>query len=80
MGEKTGLKISGVGRARKAMTRYDIVVTAGPILESSRPTADAGWLEPGAFAGAVDYEAYWTAAALAEMDKVATDDLPEWRQ
>jgi ornithine cyclodeaminase/alanine dehydrogenase len=79
MGEKTGIKIVGVDTPRKAMTGCDIVVTAGPLLKHPRPTADAGWLEPGAFASAVDYDAYWTAAALAEMDKVATDDLPQWR-
>jgi len=79
MGEKTGLKIVGVDTPRKAMIGCDLVVTAGPLLKHPRPTADAGWLEPGAFASAVDYNAYWTTAALAEMDKVATDDLPQWR-
>lgn len=79
MEERTGLEIVGADTPRKAMAGSDIVVTAGPLLKHPRPTADTGWLEPGGFASAVDYDAYWTRAALAEMDKVATDDLPQWR-
>jgi ornithine cyclodeaminase/alanine dehydrogenase-like protein (mu-crystallin family) len=61
------------------MSGSDIVVTAGPLLKHPRPTADKGWLEPGAFASAVDYDNYWTPSALGEMDKLSTDDLPQWR-
>jgi ornithine cyclodeaminase/alanine dehydrogenase-like protein (mu-crystallin family) len=79
MGERTGLQVVGVDTPRKAVAGCDIVVTAGPLLKHPRPIADAGWLEPGGFASAVDYDGYWTPAALAGMDKVATDDLPQWR-
>ena len=39
---------------------------------------DAGWLAPGAFASPVDFDAYWTGAAFAEADKLATDDLGQF--
>jgi ornithine cyclodeaminase/alanine dehydrogenase-like protein (mu-crystallin family) len=79
MRAKTGLEIDAVADPRRAISDSDFVVTAGPLLKISKPTADAGWLRPGAFASAVDYDGYWTPAALAEMDKIATDDLAQWR-
>ena len=79
MAAKIGIEIVGVESPRTAMSGSDIVVTAGPLVKHPRPTADKGWLKPGAFASAVDYDSYWTPAALAEMDKLATDDLPQWR-
>jgi ornithine cyclodeaminase/alanine dehydrogenase-like protein (mu-crystallin family) len=52
----------------------DVVVTAGPILKQPTPTIDAGWLRPGGFGSAVDFDSYWHPAALAEMDHISTDD------
>ena len=49
-------------------------MTAGPLLKHLRPPRKRGGSKPGAFASAVDYDAYWTTAALAEMDKLATGD------
>jgi len=79
MAAKTGLEVVGVESPRNAIVESDIVVTAGPLLKRPKPTAEKGWLKPGAFASAVDYDSYWTPAALVEMDKLATDDLPQWR-
>jgi ornithine cyclodeaminase/alanine dehydrogenase-like protein (mu-crystallin family) len=79
MSARTGLEIIGVDHPRQAIAESDIIVTSGPIRKRPQPTADAGWLKPGAFAGAVDYDSYWTPAALAEMDKLATDDLSQFR-
>jgi len=79
MAAKIGLDVAAVSDARRAVTGCDLVVTAGPLLKVPRPTADKGWLRPGAFAAAVDYDSYWTPGALAEMDKLATDDLAQWR-
>jgi ornithine cyclodeaminase/alanine dehydrogenase len=76
---KTGFEIVGADSPRRAIAESDIVVTAGPLLKHPRPTADKGWLRPGAFASAVDYDSFWSPAALAGMDKLATDDLPQWR-
>jgi ornithine cyclodeaminase/alanine dehydrogenase len=79
MSGRTGVEIIGVGHPRKAVAESDIVVTSGPILKHPRPTVEKGWLRPGAFASAVDYDSYWMPEALAEMDKLATDDLPQFR-
>jgi ornithine cyclodeaminase/alanine dehydrogenase len=79
MSAKTGLEIIGVDHPRKAVAESDIVVTSGPILKHPRPTIEKGWLKPGAFGSAVDYDSYWKPEALAEMDKLATDDLPQFR-
>jgi len=69
-----GLDVAVVDSPEKCVRGMDIVVTSGPILKDPRPVIEAGWLEPGAFASPVDFDSYWTGAALAEVDKLATDD------
>jgi ornithine cyclodeaminase/alanine dehydrogenase-like protein (mu-crystallin family) len=66
--------VAGVNEPRDAVVESDIVVTSGPILKHPTPTIQAGWLRAGSFASAVDYDSYWTGAALAEFDKITTDD------
>ena len=51
----------------------DVVVTAIP-MDGGRPPLDAGLLGRGALAVALDYDAAWTAAAMAECDRLVTDD------
>jgi ornithine cyclodeaminase/alanine dehydrogenase len=36
-------------------------------------------LKAGAFASAVDYDSYWTGPALAQMDRISTDDHAQMR-
>jgi ornithine cyclodeaminase/alanine dehydrogenase len=72
------VEISGVDKPRKAVTGCDIVVTAGPILKHPTPAIAAGWLDEGAFASPVDFDSYWQPAALAEMDRYATDDHDQY--
>jgi len=79
MSGRTGLEIIGVDDPRRAVEAGDIVVTSGPILKHPRPTIGKGWLRAGAFASAVDYNSYWTPEAMAEMDKLATDDIAQFR-
>jgi ornithine cyclodeaminase/alanine dehydrogenase-like protein (mu-crystallin family) len=79
MSAKLGLEIIGVQEPRQAVAESDIVVTSGPILKHPRPTIEKGWLREGAFASAVDFDSYWGAAALAQMDKIATDDHAQFR-
>ena len=62
---------------RAAVSGCDIVVTAGPILKTPHATIQAGWLDAGAFASLVDYDSYWSRAALAEAAKFCTDDVPQ---
>jgi ornithine cyclodeaminase/alanine dehydrogenase-like protein (mu-crystallin family) len=75
MGQAQGIDIEVVSKPELAVRELDLVVTSGPILKQPSPTIEAGWLAPGAFASPVDFDSYWTAAALAEIDKLATDDL-----
>lgn len=74
MGALLGLDIEVVDSPEAAVRNLDIVVTSGPILKHPTPVIEAGWLAPGAFASPVDFDSYWQGAALAEADKLATDD------
>ncbi|NIR45953.1 MAG: ornithine cyclodeaminase family protein [Gemmatimonadetes bacterium] len=74
MGERLGLAVEPVNELRAAVSDLDVVVTSGPILKNPDPSIDAGWLSPGGFACALDFDSYWTGAALAEADLLATDD------
>jgi ornithine cyclodeaminase/alanine dehydrogenase len=71
------LEVVPVGHPREAVTGCDLVVTAGPILKKPHATIQAGWLEEGAFASLVDFDSYWHPAALKEVDKFCTDDVPQ---
>jgi ornithine cyclodeaminase/alanine dehydrogenase len=79
MSARLGIEVVPVSTPREAVAASDIVVTSGPIRRQPEPTIDAGWLRPGAFASAVDFDSYWSPAALREMDRLVTDDLPQFR-
>lgn len=64
--------------ARDAVDGLDMVVTAGPILHTPHATIKAGWLNAGAFASLVDFDSYWDSAALHEVSKFCTDDVPQF--
>ena len=64
-------------RPEQAVKEMDIVVTAGPIVRPPHTTIQAGWLSKGAFASLVDFDSYWSGEALREVDKFATDDIPQ---
>lgn len=74
MSLKLGLEVVGVDEPRQAVEAADLVVTSGPILKQPKPTIGKDWLRPGAFASAVDFDSYWTGEALAQLDRIATDD------
>ncbi|HSQ83234.1 MAG TPA: hypothetical protein VLM43_00815, partial [Desulfobacterales bacterium] len=40
-------------------------------------TIKAGWMDAGAFASLVDFDAYWHSDAMAESDKFCTDDTQQ---
>ena len=73
------VEATAVKTPREAVSGCDIVVTAGPILRTPHATIQPGWFEPGAFASLVDFDSYWSAEALAEVDKFCTDDIPQFR-
>jgi ornithine cyclodeaminase/alanine dehydrogenase-like protein (mu-crystallin family) len=79
MSAALNIEVTGVREARDAVAASDLVVTSGPILKHPAPTIQAGWLRRGGFASAVDFDSYWSAAALAEFDKVTTDDLAQFQ-
>lgn len=72
-----GIDIEPVREPKAAVTASDIVVTAGPILRKPHATIKTGWFREGAFASLVDFDSYWDPAALAQMDKFCTDDVPQ---
>lgn len=74
-----GLEVVVVDTPREAVSGCDIVVTAGPILKKPHRTIQAGWLDAGAFASAVDYDSYWHPDAMREVAKFCTDDTPQLR-
>ncbi len=75
MGRKIGIEVAGVDDPRTAVADSDIVVTSGPILRQPVPTIQRGWLQPGGFASAVDFDSYWSPAALARI-RSADDRRP----
>jgi len=68
------LKFQKVSSAYEAVGESDIIVTAALILREAEPVIRKGWVRPGAFASAVDFDCYWTREALEEMDLIITDD------
>jgi ornithine cyclodeaminase/alanine dehydrogenase-like protein (mu-crystallin family) len=79
MSVKLGVEVIGVDDPRKAVIDSDLVVTSGPILKHPQPTIRKDWLKPGAFASAVDFDSYWQPEALAQMDRVSTDDHAQFQ-
>ena len=79
MGAKLGITVMPADSPHSAVVESDIVITSGPILKHPSPAIEQGWLRPGAFASAVDFDSYWSPAALAEFDKVATDDHAQFQ-
>ena len=74
MAEALGLEIDPVANVADAVQKLDLVVTSGPILKTPHATIPAGWLAEGSFASLVDFDSYWSGAALRQADKLATDD------
>jgi ornithine cyclodeaminase/alanine dehydrogenase len=74
------IEVETVKSPRQAVSGCDIVVTAGLILKKPHATIQAGWLDEGAFASLVDFDAYWHPDAMQETAKFCTDDTPQLRQ
>jgi ornithine cyclodeaminase/alanine dehydrogenase-like protein (mu-crystallin family) len=58
----------------QAVAGAGVVVTAITMTADIRPPLVAGLLEPGALAVALDYDAAWSAAAMAECERFFCDD------
>jgi ornithine cyclodeaminase/alanine dehydrogenase-like protein (mu-crystallin family) len=79
MSAKLGLEIIGVLDPKQAVVESDLVVTSGPILKHPKPTIEANWMKVGSFASAVDFDSYFTGAAMAQMDRISTDDHAQFQ-
>ncbi|MCE5208142.1 MAG: ornithine cyclodeaminase family protein [Chloroflexi bacterium] len=77
MSASLNLEITGVDTPKQAVENSDLVITSGPMLKHPNPVIEAGWLQPGSFACALDYNSYWKSEALEEMDLFITDDLAQ---
>ncbi|MCA1900510.1 MAG: ornithine cyclodeaminase family protein [Chloroflexi bacterium] len=64
---------------KQAVIDSDLVVTSGPILKNPSPVIEKDWLKPGAYGSAVDFDSYWSGAALAQMDLISTDDHAQFQ-
>jgi len=69
----------GVKEPKQAVIDSDLVVTSGPILKNPSPVIEKDWLKPGAYGSAVDFDSYWSGAALAQMDLISTDDHAQFQ-
>lgn len=79
MSAALGVEVVGVLEPREAVVHADLVVTSGPLLKYPQPIIPAGWLRPGAFASAVDFDSYWMPDAIAQCEKLATDDHAQFQ-
>ncbi|MBN2118173.1 MAG: hypothetical protein JW730_16480 [Anaerolineales bacterium] len=79
MTDRFGFEVVGVKEPKQAVVESDLVVTSGPILKHPSPTIKKDWLRPGAYGSAVDFDSYWTAEALAQMDRISTDDHAQFQ-
>ncbi len=68
-----------VDEPKQAVVDSDLVVTAAPMVKYPTPIIESDWLKPGGFGSAVDYDSYWGGAAMAQMDRFITDDLPQFQ-
>ena len=72
-------EIVGVKEPKQAVVESELVVTSGPILKHPTPPIEKGWLRPGAYGSAVDFDSYWSGSALAQMDLISTDDHAQFQ-
>jgi len=79
MSRRLDLEVEVARELPDAVRGLDVVVTSGPILRAPQPAIPAGWLAPGSFASLVDFDSYWQGAALAEADRISTDDHAQLR-
>lgn len=79
MRDKFNFEVIGVNEPKKAVVESDLVVTSGPILKHPTPIIKIDWFKPGAFGSAVDFDSYWTGGALAQMDRISTDDQAQFQ-
>jgi ornithine cyclodeaminase/alanine dehydrogenase len=79
MTQRFNFEILGVKEPKQAVVESDLVVTSGPILKHPTPAIEKDWLKPGAYGSAVDFDSYWGSEALAQVDRISTDDHAQFQ-
>ncbi len=79
MSAKLNVEVLAVKDPKQAVMESDLVVTSGPILKHPSPTIEKDWLQPGGFGSAVDFDSYWAGEALAQFDRISTDDHAQFQ-
>ena len=80
MADRHGLQAKEANLPKEAVSGCDVVVTAGPILMQPHATIKPGWLDPGTFVAAVDFDSYFDPdVLLREFDMFTTDDTAQLR-
>jgi len=79
MSRRFKFDIVSVKEPKQAVVESDLVVTSGPILKHPTPAIEKDWLRPGAYGSAVDFDSYWSGGALAQMDRISTDDHAQFQ-
>ena len=74
LGQKFNLEIEAVDSAKAAVVGSDVVISGGPILNPPQPVIEPDWLAEGVVGVSIDYDSYWTPAAMKAMDLIVTDD------
>ena len=74
LGSKFDLEIEVAATAEAAVRESDVVVSGGPILSAPQPTIEPAWLAAGVTGITIDYDSYWTPAAMQAMTLIVTDD------
>jgi ornithine cyclodeaminase len=75
--ELPDVEFRGCDRPAQVCEGAGVVVSAITMSEKVMPPLSAGLLEPGALAVALDYDAAWSSAAMAECDRFVTDDTAQ---
>lgn len=71
------LRFTPVDEPRRAVEGCDVIVTAGPIKRRPEPALQAEWFSEGALGVPLDYDSYWTPAAMRRADRFYTDDTAQ---
>ncbi len=79
MSRKLDVEVVGVKQPREAVEKADLIVSSGPILKHPRPTIQRDWIQSGSFSSAVDFDSYFSGPAMAQMERISTDDHAQFQ-
>lgn len=75
------LEFQVVSDVRQAVSEQNCIVSSGPwapgVADADKPIKH-GWVSPGTFVSAVDMDAAWQGQALADANRLVTDDRAQW--